>query len=179
MCAFFMHNENSKVVPLAKLVVDKIESASAQFAEQPKAKSETHTQSNHNQTGENPKDNAENVKSQTGGFLKFVFPLPFESAGAFLSDQWWKVYQRFVLLTLAMIGLAFLVGPNILPKPDPSYKPSSQHNYEKLYPDKPEDNRYQPIGPGDVKEPPDLTPEIKSRLNPLPNPNHKVDKLFP
>ncbi len=170
LLAFFLQEEPSKIAFLSKLVVNQIESASVHFTEPAQEKSQTKSESEHQQKKEKPQ---EKKAPSTKGFLKFLFPQPTDSAGAFLSDQWWRVYKRSVLLGLTFIGAAFLIGPKLVPEPDP-YRPPIRHNYDKIDPTKPDDNRYKPISPGDVQEPPALTPQLKSLLDPQANPNPKI-----
>lgn len=61
-----------------------------------------------------------------------AFPYPLSDAGAALSDSWWKVYKRLVLLGLALIGLvlynlpANMQWPSFETSPTPTPTPNPQ-----------------------------------------------------
>ncbi len=114
--AFFLEDSNSKIGPLAKPIASKIDKALEKLT-QPQEKSESIPDSKAEQATEKAKDKTESAsqnKSQAGGFVKFLFPEPFETAGAFLTDKWWRVYKRIVLLGLAFYWSRFCNRPRRL-----------------------------------------------------------------
>lgn len=168
LTAFFLSHESGSIAPLATKLNDKVNSAAELLKAAPEQKSAFDEKQKHSESSSaaNKPSNEPSGKKSTS----FLFPNPVESAGAMFSASWWKVYQRATLLGLAVIGAGFLIVPRMIPNIDPE-PPSNVRNYEKLEPDNPKSNIYEPIGSGTVEAPPDLTSELKKQLNPEPNPN--------
>lgn len=59
--------------------------------------------------------------STNGKRLKaFIFPHPLNTAGELFSDQWWKVFKRIVLISLAAMAFLFVVLPSLFDHPSSS-----------------------------------------------------------
>lgn len=150
LTAFFLSHESGSIAPLATKLNDKVNSAAELLKAAPEQKSAFDEKQKHSESSSaaNKPSNEPSGKKSTS----FLFPNPVESAGAMFSASWWKVYQRATLLGLAVIGAGFLIVPRMIPNIDPE-PPSNVRNYEKLEPDNPKSNIYEPIGSGTVEAP--------------------------
>lgn len=66
------------------------------------------------------------VTPKSSTLKSLIVPLPLESAGEPLSSQWWKVYQRAVILFFLTVALCFDQAPRVLSliqKPPERYIP--------------------------------------------------------
>lgn len=80
---------------------------------------------------------ASDTSGAAAAIKSFIFPVPTETAGEPLSEQWWRVYTRVVLLALAFTGLVLYFAPNMVrhasstfaqeaPRTEPYQNPSEQ-----------------------------------------------------